>query len=462
MERHLDSWEESLRRRVTRHEAAPPVHGWEDMERRLAASGLAAPRPVRRRTLWWRAVAAGVAVSAAAAVALVALLAPPASVEDGGLAPAVSRQVAEAAKSAGADAQPVSAPAEHASVSRTLASALSVPVSASSSAETVSPHAASASAASASASLSSSSAESALADAGAETATSQDGSAVVSDGSKGGGDAPAATDAEKRKNLFSPQKSAAANRANFSSSSFSGVTGASRAPRRHAPQFSLAMNAVSAAGTQRQDGLNMSVLRANPSEDGAGGGSGVAGLLSAGVDRNVRTEVDYGMPVQIGLGVSVPLTSRWRINTGLIYTRLSADIRSGSDDVYNVTKQRVYYIGVPVQAGYTFFTSRVADLYVTAGATAEKALKARSEKVYHRADGTVSPAEEEDSPSARGLWQFSANLSAGVQLNVTKWVGVYCEPGVAYYFNDRSELPSVRHEHPWNFNLQAGLRFTLP
>lgn len=455
MERHLDSWEENLRLRLTQHEATPPAHGWEDMERRLAASGLAAPRPVRRRAFWWKAAAAAVAVSAAAAVALVALLAPPASVEDGGLAPAVSRQVAEAAKGAGAEAQPVSASSDGASVSRALASAFSASVSASASGAS--------SPASATSSPSSSSSSAPLqGDENIEDGASQDAIASASDGNKGGGDAPAVTDAGEGKNPFSPQKSAVANRAKFSSSAFGGSTVANRSSRRHMPQLSLAMNAASAAGSQRQEGFNMAVLRANPSEDGDGGNPGVAGLLSAGVERNVRTEVDYGMPVQIGLGVGVPLTSRWRINTGLIYTRLSADIRSGSDDVYNVTKQRVYYIGVPVQAGYTFFTSRVADLYVTAGATAEKALKARSEKVFHRADGTVSPDEEGENPSARGLWQFSANLSAGVQLNVTKWVGVYCEPGVAYYFNDRSELPSVRHEHPWNFNLQTGLRFTLP
>ncbi len=455
MERRLDSWEESLRRSVTRHEATPPANGWEDIERRLAASGLAAPRPARRRAVWLKAAAAGLAVSAAAAVALVALLAPPASVEDGGLAPVVSRQVAEAAKGAGVDRQCVSAPAESASVSRKLASALS----------SLSSAAAGSARVSSSLSVGSSSPVSAditLAETQTAPVEYQDGDGDAAGVNRHAVDTPAVPDAGKGREISPSEKSKSARRAAFPAVAFAADRAGRTSARRHAPQFSLAMNAVSPTGSQRQDGFNVAMLRSAQSEEEDGGAFGVAGLLSAVLERNVRTEVDYGMPVQIGLGVGIPLTSRWRVNTGLVYTRLSADIRSGSDDVYNVTKQRVYYVGVPVQAGYTFFTSRVADLYVTAGATAEKAVKVRCDKVFHRADGTVALDEDGVQPSARGLWQFSANLSAGVQLNVAKWVGVYCEPGVAYYFNDRSSLPSVRHEHPCNFNLQAGLRFSLP
>ncbi len=452
MEQRFDTWEESLRRTVAGHEAEPPAAGWEDMERRLASAGLAGGASVRRRAAWRKSVAAGVTLSAAACAALVALLAPPSG--DGGAGtPSVTREVAAAAKKSGLetpdgghraplsgrdgeDTHTVQPKTLAARTAATATAAIAAPASGSTAALGTS----------------------ALGDA-RDTANGNAGN-VANDANGDAADKesaaparPAGKEADGAPRVFSETRTPP-----HAGSHTLKKSAAKTSARRFAPQFSLGMNAVSPTGTQRENGFNMTALRSTSAEEEAG----VAGLLSASfAERNVRTEISYGMPVQIGLGVGLPLTRRWRVNTGLIYTRLSADIRSGSDDVYSQTKQRVYYIGVPVQAAYTFFASRVADLYATAGVTVEKAVKAHSERVYHRADGTVSPAEEDANATARGLWQFSTNLSAGVQLNATPWLGVYCEPGVAYYFNDGSEMPSVRHEHPWYFNLQAGLRFTI-
>ena len=41
------------------------------------------------------------------------------------------------------------------------------------------------------------------------------------------------------------------------------------------------------------------------------------------------------------------------------------------------------------------------------------------------------------------------------------WV-FYAEPGVVYYFDDGSNVNTIRKEHPFNFNIQLGVRFTLP
>lgn len=57
--------------------------------------------------------------------------------------------------------------------------------------------------------------------------------------------------------------------------------------------------------------------------------------------------------------------------------------------------------------------------------------------------------------------QWSVSAAAGVQVNFTKNIGLYAEPGVAYYFDDGSEVETIRKEHPFNFNLQVGLRFSI-
>ena len=57
--------------------------------------------------------------------------------------------------------------------------------------------------------------------------------------------------------------------------------------------------------------------------------------------------------------------------------------------------------------------------------------------------------------------QWSVSASAGVQVNFTKQLGLYAEPGIVYYFDDNSGVETIRKEHPFNFNLQVGLRFSF-
>ena len=44
---------------------------------------------------------------------------------------------------------------------------------------------------------------------------------------------------------------------------------------------------------------------------------------------------------------------------------------------------------------------------------------------------------------------------------VTKLLSIYAEPGVAYYFDNKSSLRTIYQEKPFNFNLNLGLRFNL-
>ena len=56
--------------------------------------------------------------------------------------------------------------------------------------------------------------------------------------------------------------------------------------------------------------------------------------------------------------------------------------------------------------------------------------------------------------------QFSGSGAVGAQFNATKRVGIYVEPGVAYFFDDGSDVQTIRKENPFNFNIQAGIRLT--
>lgn len=59
-------------------------------------------------------------------------------------------------------------------------------------------------------------------------------------------------------------------------------------------------------------------------------------------------------------------------------------------------------------------------------------------------------------------FQFSANVSAGIQYDITKHCGLFVQPGIGYYFNDGSSLRTIYKQHPLNFDLNIGIRLSLP
>ena len=62
----------------------------------------------------------------------------------------------------------------------------------------------------------------------------------------------------------------------------------------------------------------------------------------------------------------------------------------------------------------------------------------------------------------KNTFQWSLSAAAGAQFKITEKLGIYAEPGVVYYFDDGSNVNTIRKEHPFNFNIQLGVRFTLP
>lgn len=57
--------------------------------------------------------------------------------------------------------------------------------------------------------------------------------------------------------------------------------------------------------------------------------------------------------------------------------------------------------------------------------------------------------------------QMSVNASIGLQLDILHNIGIYAEPGISYYFDDKSSLNTIYKEKNLNFNLNVGVRYTL-
>lgn len=152
---------------------------------------------------------------------------------------------------------------------------------------------------------------------------------------------------------------------------------------------------------------------------------------------------DHHQPISFGLSVRKELSNRFSVETGLTYTLLRSDMNvSGLDS--RTVKQKLHYIGIPVRANWSFVDSKPFNLYMMAGGAVEKCVYGELGSEKH----TVKPL------------QFSLNGGVGAQYNLAKQIGIYIEPGVAYFFDDGSSTETIRKENPFSFTLQAGLRFT--
>ena len=180
------------------------------------------------------------------------------------------------------------------------------------------------------------------------------------------------------------------------------------------------------------------------------------GIFNQG--KSVKTEYKHRLPVRVGINVAYRLTDRLSVESGVSYTRLSSDMKDGTKDNYSSGSQKLDYIGVPLNVKYRAFGYRRLSVYASAGLLTEKCVSGKATHEYV-ISGEKKKHEAED--VAAKPWQLSVNAALGAQFDVLRNVGVYVEPGVSYYFDDRSPLSTIYKEKPLNFNLNLGVRYTI-
>lgn len=170
------------------------------------------------------------------------------------------------------------------------------------------------------------------------------------------------------------------------------------------------------------------------------------------------TTIKHHQPVRIGLTGSYALNNRLAVETGVTYTRLSSDIRYGSESHYIDGQQTLHYVGVPLSSRYSLLAYKGIGLYLSAGVLVEKRVSGKRERTYV----LNNEARETERENIRSKpLQLSVNAAVGIQYHVGPSVAIYAEPGAGYYFNDGSDIPTIYDEKPLNLNLHVGLRFTM-
>jgi hypothetical protein len=181
-------------------------------------------------------------------------------------------------------------------------------------------------------------------------------------------------------------------------------------------------------------------------------------ILLANQNKEVQANIRHKMPVTLGVSLYYNLGKRWGIGTGVKYTQLSSELRSGSSSDFIKSEQTVHYVGIPVQINYNVIQKGGFTGYIAGGALVEKAV-AGSLKTKYVVDAEVTDGTKEKIDTKPV--QFSINTAIGVQLKVVKKVGIYAEPGIGYHFKDNSSLNTIYKEKPLNFNVNFGIRLLI-
>ncbi len=170
-------------------------------------------------------------------------------------------------------------------------------------------------------------------------------------------------------------------------------------------------------------------------------------------------KLQHSMPVSVGVAFAFPLGPRVAIETGLNYSYLhsSGDTKNDLGSGLSM-KQELHYLGIPLGVTYLFLSSRSIDFYARGGAMIEKAIFARwTEKVLDESGRTTS--QEIYNKKIKGI-QPSVDASLGAMFKLSPTMGIYVEPGVAYYIEQTDQPANYRTENSVSFSLRVGMRFT--
>ncbi|MBR5074323.1 MAG: outer membrane beta-barrel protein, partial [Bacteroidales bacterium] len=202
------------------------------------------------------------------------------------------------------------------------------------------------------------------------------------------------------------------------------------------------------SGRGKVEGPSNSMIKAVASQFGY-----VTYSMAPSVQQISQTK--YALPLNFAIGVSYKVNDVLTVGSGVSYSFLHSKYNGLINGQFYDIKQGVHYIGIPVNLYFNLGSAGNVDFYAAAGGAVEKGVK-----VTYQMKSAAGSGKTSDS-SVKGL-QFSAKAATGLEYRFGKGknVGLYLEPGVAYYFD--SDLPaSIRTDHPLQFEAQAGIRFHL-
>ena len=164
--------------------------------------------------------------------------------------------------------------------------------------------------------------------------------------------------------------------------------------------------------------------------------------------KDLLEQSTHYSPIQAGLSARLPLSERLFLSTGLQYSLYCSKFMMSQT---GEKRQQVHYLGIPVRLDWVFASNSLFDVYVGGGVQGDVCLNAT----------LAGMSREKDRPS------LSLVGAGGIQMNVTKRLGIYLEPELSWRIPE--DDPAIityrpvtyRSEHPVMFSVAAGIRINL-
>ena len=166
-------------------------------------------------------------------------------------------------------------------------------------------------------------------------------------------------------------------------------------------------------------------------------------LIGGFQDEVLMGSPKHYFPLKLGLSTRIPVAGQVYVTTGLQYSLYSSSYTfSSSGEI----KQQAHYLGIPVRMDWVFASGGMLDAYVGGGVQGDLCVRATL--------GGASLPKDGLSLSLLG--------AGGIQMNVTKHLGLYVEPELSWRIpSEKHVLQTYRSEHPLMFSVAAGLRINM-
>lgn len=172
-------------------------------------------------------------------------------------------------------------------------------------------------------------------------------------------------------------------------------------------------------------------------------------------EESPKTNIHHKTPVSIGMGVSYYLNNRFALQSGLTYTFLSSSWETNGS-YHSETTQKLHFIGIPLSLSYKIAEWERIQFYAAAGAMAEVNVAGKLNSKIFVGDDEIA---REKSRVRMHEWLWSVNARVGASYPLLRFLSIYAEAGAGYYFDNGSDIETIRSDKPFNVNLQAGFRF---
>ncbi len=175
--------------------------------------------------------------------------------------------------------------------------------------------------------------------------------------------------------------------------------------------------------------------------------------------KNPQFKLEHNQPVSFGVAVNKRITNRISIESGLVYTYVSAKVKLAGDSEYKQNNRQYFnYFGIPLSVNYKFAEWEKAEFYTSLGGMIQKDFYGRMVT-----ESSIDDLLNTDRSSQRNISQsnpqFSTTALLGIAYPLYNKLSLYTTFGGAYYFDAHNEYETIYSDRKWLFNFNLGLKF---